>query len=117
MQILQEKSENFRILRDRTKCENEAKWPRKMRNFRETILPFCCKPYLHLYPIISGPYTPSPSFFPDHVHLPPSRLSRATNPIPHPGLSCESELCARQILREILQFIPATQTIQTGQTI
>ena len=64
MQILQEKSENFRILRDRTKCENEAKWPRKMRNFRETILPFCCKPYLHLYPIISGPYTPSPLIFP-----------------------------------------------------
>ena len=33
-----EKSENFRIFRERTKCENEAKWSRKMRNFRMDLL-------------------------------------------------------------------------------
>ena len=30
--------------RERTKCENEAKWSLKMRNFLETIFPFRWKP-------------------------------------------------------------------------
>ena len=34
-----DKSENFRIFHEQTKCENEAKWSRK-KNFRETIFPF-----------------------------------------------------------------------------
>ena len=37
--------ENFRIFRERTKCENEAKFSRKMRNFCETIFPYRWKPY------------------------------------------------------------------------
>ena len=44
-----EKSENFCIFRERTKCENKVKWSRrkkfrKMRNFRKTIFPFAGNP-------------------------------------------------------------------------
>ena len=39
------KSENFRIFRERTKCENKAKWSRK-ENFRKKCkISFCWKPW------------------------------------------------------------------------